>query len=877
MTMSVDARIRGSVLLLLVVLLGADSSPTAARPLGAHGAGIALIASGVGNDYAVDDLVAFVREARIRDVIIDWAWITHHWEPTKFDEVNDLVEKLKRRGVRVAAMYRPRFKPHQIDKYPVAYQVDAKGEPRNGFCEIRYADAAARRWGTEWAVRILTRCPAIDEVVIYNPSQTCGSTEVTDARAKDPEFDHRCVRTFLEETRAAMCEVKKSARLGLVLSPDRALYEHYAQVVDVPRPFVFVREESDYAADRDRAREIAPDGPALAKITWGENDRVSDDRLGDFIRTARETRMRFVFWTFWSTFCEGTYDLDRLCRALGINARRIKLIIRDLGGKTGLRWPPAVVRKAIREAADETSSSHYQKMLAAAARYGEDAVGPLCRLLDDQNESTTVRWAAAGTLGQVGSTKALPCLLKHSRDEAPWVRWFCAEALGFCGGGSAAAQRRLAKMAETDPAWRPHEENDSGEWYVRDTARVALERLEKAAAPLREGVAVVAVKDFMRLENSGDEIENLEFPRYFPVIDSEQIVLGRWVTARTDDGKPVPIAIARVTPGPSGNLLHTWRLKRLPARTGVVVTVTSLALRRERPAPEGRFRIPALDKYPSDVVPFLRSTPSIAADHPEIRAAATKILAKTRDAYEVAATIAEMMKVKSYTPRGNPGLSLPAAVLTLRYGGSCCRSAVTAAAILRACGIPAQITYCPAGYIHGIVRFYLDGYGWCRMDATCGTGRLPLVTERDHRGLIRLYDMPIEMEQRPNTWGWPFEHNTVDGDYEFRSGGKVVRSVRFRARDEAQANRELRPSGEVTEPFHHLEPGSWHLLLAVEPWEIKDRTWAALVVESVDATRIGRIGEYTEVLGRLGAHAKEPWLGDLMSRLLEFGKLSDSR
>jgi transglutaminase-like putative cysteine protease len=428
-------------------------------------------------------------------------------------------------------------------------------------------------------------------------------------------------------------------------------------------------------------------------------------------------------------------------------------------------------------------------------------------------------------------------------------------------------------MARSDPARRPEGEDGEPVWYVRDEARAALERLERAATPAWDGVAVVAVKDFMRIENSGDAVEKLDFPRYFPVIDGEQIVLGRWVTGRTDDGEPVPIGIAGVAPGPSGNLLHTWRIGRFPARTGVVVTVTTLVLRRERAPPEGRFRLLPPERHPAEVRPFLASTPAVDAAHPEIRAAAARILEKTRDAREVAVAVAALMKRKPYRQSDDRDDTLPASVLTLRYGGTCCRSAVTAAAIFRACGIPARITYCPAGYIHGIVEIHLDRYGWCRLDSTCGTGRFPLVTKRDHRGLVRLYDMPIELERRPNTWGWPFQHVTLDGPYEFRSGDEVVSSVRFASRDEEEANREGRPAGEVTEPFHHLEPGSWSRVLAVEPWRIADRRWLALVDESVVATRTDRMGAYPGVLRRLREHAGKSWLADRLGELQEFGEL----
>jgi hypothetical protein len=434
----------------------------------------------VGDAHSVEDLVAFAEAARIRDVVIDWAWITLHWDRTDFPAVEALVGALQKRGVHVAAMYRPRFKDHQKDGYDVAHQVNADGSPWGGHCEIRYADPAARRWGAEWAVEILRRCPSFDEVVIYNPRQACRSPEVVAAREKDEGFDARCVRTFLAETRRAMRGVKKEARLGLVLPPDESLYEGYAEVVDVVRPFLFVRENADVARDQAAAlgviRGAGDTGVALAKITWGEEDVVSDAFLGDFIGSARARGLKFVFWTFWRTFCDGRYDLDLLCGALDLDPAEIKPLVRNLGGKTDLPWDPEVVREAVREAAADTSADHFKRIAVLLGRFGEDAVEPLCELLDDRSEGSRPRWFAAWALQRLASPRALPSLLRNSRDDSAMVRWPCAAGLGASGRDSEDARRRLEEMADDDPAWRVDAESGERVHYLRGIAGRALER-----------------------------------------------------------------------------------------------------------------------------------------------------------------------------------------------------------------------------------------------------------------------------------------------------------------------------------------------------------------------------------------------------------------
>jgi len=399
---------------------------------------------------------------------------------------------------------------------------------------------------------------------------------------------------------------------------------------------------------------------------------------------------------------------------------------------------------------------------------------------------------------------------------------------------------------------------------------------EARAAPI-EGVAVVAVKDFMRLENRGKAVADLEFPRYFPAIDDEQFVLGRWVAAATDKGRRIRITIAEVSPDPQGNLVHTYRIPRFPENEGVVVTVTSLVLRRERAAPEGAFPIPSPDEYPEHVRPFLQSTATVVVDQPDIRAAARTIRQTTSDAYAVANEIAALMKANTYTQRGRPDYSLPTSARVLRHGGSCCGSAVCAAALFRACGIPAQITYCPAGYVHGVIRFYLQGYGWCRMDSTSGTGRLPFVRRAAHRGFVRLYDMPLEMETIEYAYAWPFQHNTITDEYKFHSGGEVIPTVRFAARDEAEARRNGRPSGHVLEPFPHLEPGSWNTVFAIEQWEIEEGLWGKLKAESHAATCTDHIALYPKVRQLLGDRADRAWCAKQVRRLKEYGELPRGR
>ncbi len=352
-------------------------------------------------------------------------------------------------------------------------------------------------------------------------------------------------------------------------------------------------------------------------------------------------------------------------------------------------------------------------------------------------------------------------------------------------------------------------------------------------------VAIVLVKDFLSVKNAGRDVRDVEFQRYFPGIDDEQIAFARWANAWDDNGNRIPISVRRVEPDELGNLIHTYSLKRFPRRSAIRVVLTSLVARREHQVPDRAYPIPKPSEYPLEVRPFLSSTPMIVCDHPDIKKEAQKLLRKTRDAYQLATELASIMKAKSYKQKPHSERGLPTSVSVLRYGGSCCGSAVCATAILRACGIPARITYCPAGYLHGITRFYLAGLGWIRMDSTCAVGKLPLVQEEGDLGLIRLFDMPVEMERIWYAYAWPYHHNDAKGEYRFVSDNVHCPNIDF---SDAKS---------VAKPFFHYEPGSWNRILGAELVVDQWLEWDTLAQASRKAIMEKKMGVFSAVTAML--------------------------
>lgn len=365
------------------------------------------------------------------------------------------------------------------------------------------------------------------------------------------------------------------------------------------------------------------------------------------------------------------------------------------------------------------------------------------------------------------------------------------------------------------------------------------------AALAGDHVTLVLVKDFMKIQNHGGLHASVEFPRYLPSINDEQIVLGRWLHAHTSGGTALPIDTTGATRDDAGNFIQTLRIAPYPPRQVVTVTLTTLVARRERPAPDGDYTIPPPDQYPEAVRPYLASTPMVDAKHPIVRDTAAAILAKTQNPVAIAEEIARLARERSYLPTGQMTEFLPISALTLKCGGSCCASAVAAAAVFRACGIPAQVTYCPPySYVHGVVQFYIQDYGWVRMDGTSGSARYPLVNDANSLSLIRLFDTPIDMEQQPIAFAWPYQNNDADGPYTFTANGQPTSKVTMDLDPDVAANT-------IAEPFPHLEPGSWSAVLGTEPFEGPWTDWAALVERSAAAGTSTAVGPFESLAERL--------------------------
>ncbi len=302
---------------------------SAASP--APGRGIAILASDIGTYYPVASLREFVLQGGFSSVIIDWAWVTYHYERTDFAAVRELVRGLQTNNVVVAAMYRPRF----LEAPTVPEQVDATGQPAASYGHYPcFSSAAARQWSWSWGTGILTNCPQFNEIIIYNPIDICQCPSCQVAKINDA---YGPVWTFLSEAKNAWRAFQPAARLGVVYNPERDFWLRGSNIIDVARPFFVVRDDADLAANMAEVLTVrgllgTKAGPVLAKVTWDSETVISLATLSNFVSTTRAQSVPWDLWIFDTLFLSPAYDPAAVAAVLGSDYQAIEPALRELGG-----------------------------------------------------------------------------------------------------------------------------------------------------------------------------------------------------------------------------------------------------------------------------------------------------------------------------------------------------------------------------------------------------------------------------------------------------------------------------------------------------------------------------------------------------------------
>ena len=443
--------------------------------------GIAVLASSIGSDISPEGLAEFVQQGKFSPVVVDWAWITYHWNHTNFAAVNRFLELMAARKVPVAAMYRPRF----LSNPTVPTQVAQDGKPGVDHAEICYSDPSARKWGISWGEKILDKCPSFKEIIIYNPLNNCHCSKCT---AASKSGAHTAVMGFLSEARSAWRAKQPGVKLGVVYMPVPEFWKAGLAVVDVAHPYLRVREDIDPAKDVaniQAVRSIVKEkmGSCLGKVTWGATEKISMSKLKAIDSLARENGVPYFLWTFNDLFRSNKYDpkavaqaLDRGSSPVGAHTDVVTSVrqpeLSDASAEQASTSTPEGIPAEIRTTVDEylhkmdnpdPGSGRFdalnglvQKVKEADPETRRFMLATLLEAMMDTSRNVN-RFQCCRVIRACKYEEGIPYLIEVlQKDRSEMMRSVAAEALaGFAG--NAAAHDALVEAARTETSTRVRE------------------------------------------------------------------------------------------------------------------------------------------------------------------------------------------------------------------------------------------------------------------------------------------------------------------------------------------------------------------------------------------------------------------------------------
>ena len=467
--------------LLFTLLLGLSVRPAAAvENQLPPPCGMAVLASSIGTDFSPEELAQVVQDRGFSPVVIDWAWIAEHWDKTDFAALNKFLDLVAAQHVPLAAMYRPRF----LDNPTVPIQVKRDGKPVvDHGAYICFSSPEARHWGEAWGTRILRKCPQINEIIIYDPLNQCECAACQKAGQGRPYANYDAVWSFLAEAKQVWQQQRPEVQLGVVFVSDTEFWKRGAKIVDIAHPFLFVNDEAKVTQDAARVRALKDIlsgrlGSCLAKVTWGDNDKVSPERLAEFDRDVTAAGLPYFVWTYDTLFNSKLYDPEAVIHALNLGPDKrqwptagrtaseegpVRTAVQNLG----LYTPAQVARFSTNELIGRLTNPdpNYSPVAALNALIdqvkGSEGLLRQRRLeaiISAMNEETgrlDRRIACCQALGGIGDDRAVPTLCEAlRRDER--MRLYAAESLIqiYRATGNAAAHEGLLEAGRSNPGLR---------------------------------------------------------------------------------------------------------------------------------------------------------------------------------------------------------------------------------------------------------------------------------------------------------------------------------------------------------------------------------------------------------------------------------------
>ena len=127
--------------------------------------GIAVGSDIIGDESSISEILTFIEDCNINNVIVDFGWITWSWKNTQFDKVADFINETQQRDISVWLMYRARTLPG--DGYNIPHQVHRNGKIDDR--EICFSRKESRDWAISWSDKLLEKYPMVNGMILYNP------------------------------------------------------------------------------------------------------------------------------------------------------------------------------------------------------------------------------------------------------------------------------------------------------------------------------------------------------------------------------------------------------------------------------------------------------------------------------------------------------------------------------------------------------------------------------------------------------------------------------------------------------------------------------------------------------------------------------------
>jgi murein DD-endopeptidase MepM/ murein hydrolase activator NlpD len=474
-----------SALFIVAALCAGDAGARAATAQGDRSPvrGMVFLAPEVGDSTSVGEVLDFVDSCHIDFVVFDFAWITGTWQRTRIEALRDACQRLKKKGVRVAVMYRPRvLSPKEAE---VHCAVDKDGKVAANHNHLCFAHDDSQAWGAQWGSRILKEIPSLDTIILYNLLGTCECPQCRSGKAA------ATVTAFLKRCRSEWGRIRPGVKIGHV-----GMGDEYADAVDFLCPFVGVNREKPGDADdaplafpqdkleRIRAAHAKQWMAPLLKVCWQSQTNNSTADVVQTLQSCQENKTGFLVWYYeWILHPDdGRYDPKPIVAALGGNWRRLSKYCRSRPPSKAPQKPSQVSAADVAKAIAKFRANVNDSGDLSAA--GKAAAAGLVAILRDRTLSSQHRYMAANMLGDIKSRECVQPLLQALGDGDFNVRRCAAVALGKIGDRSVAPA--LQRLAKADPFVWKDPQTGKLRYLVREDAQKALKMLTECTSNVED-------------------------------------------------------------------------------------------------------------------------------------------------------------------------------------------------------------------------------------------------------------------------------------------------------------------------------------------------------------------------------------------------------